>query len=270
MPNSPAGSSGPLSGDPGDGSGSVPVGSGSAPDGGVRAGLRRLVEIDRQLADLRLRRAHLPEREALDGLRAEEARLAAAADACRAEETEVARRASDLEARSSEVARHARATRERLYGGGVAPRELEGLDTELRALEARQQEVDDELLDRMERAEELAGRAGELAARAAAVEEERVAAAAALAAAERAVDEAAVPLLRARAGVLSELPPELGERYGALSRRYPDAPVAVVEAGHCSGCHTELAAAARSALQRDEKGAATPTCEWCGRLLLPA
>jgi predicted nucleic acid-binding Zn-ribbon protein len=266
MSTSPAGSSGAL---PAGGPGSLPGGSsGSVSGGGARATLRRLVEIDGQLAALRRRRGQLPERGALDGLRAAQLRLAAAVDACRAEEMEVARRVSELEGRSAEVARHARVTRERLYGGAAAPRELEGLDAELRVLEARQQEVDDELLDRMERAEELAGRARELAARAAAAEEERAVGAGALAGAERAIDEAAVPLLRARASALSELPPQLGELYSALARRYPGTPVALVEAGRCSGCHTELAAAARAALQRDGEGESLPTCEWCGRLLL--
>ena len=119
--------------------------------------LLTLAGIDAELVRLTHRATHLPEQLAYDTalaeVRAATDRLGALAVALDDVEAEVARMEAEVDA----VRRREDRDRALLESGTVSPKQLEELQHELTTLERRQADLEDVLLEVMERREEIAG-----------------------------------------------------------------------------------------------------------------
>lgn len=217
---------------------------------------------------LRHRRSTLPERDELaasmEAIRAlertiattEEERHAIGRDLKRLED-EVA----SLEARIQEVDRT-------LYGGTVtAARELQALQDELGALQRRQQVLEDDELELMERAEPLDAELERLAGERAAADREAERLTAALAEAESGIDEELRTLEGQRAEAVGVVADDLLAEYERLRAQLGGVGVARLEGGSCGGCHLALSAVEVDRIRREPEGSLVH-CEECGRILV--
>jgi uncharacterized protein len=158
--------------------------------------------------------------------------------------------------------------RKRLDAGQVSsPRELENLQSEIGSLGRRQSELEEIVLDIMERRETaqasrdaaVAGRA-EIAASREVLTARRDASLAELA-------EQAGKAADRRAAVASEEPPELLDFYERMREQHGGVGAAALRRGRCEGCHLSLNTVDLNAIR-----AADPDevlrCEECRRILV--
>lgn len=206
---------------------------------------RRVLElqaIDTAIRQLRHRRAHLPEQQALDERSGLLEQLTSEHLAASDELVSVGRKQQRLEKDVGVVDSRRKSEEARMYSGVIkSERELGALRQELSTLKGRKRDLEDELLEVMERHEELTGTVETLDAR-------RRELTAEVAPLERARDEAAADIdselvarRRERTTVASELPDELVRRYDELRARKSGLAVAELRGGVCQGCHIELA-----------------------------
>jgi len=201
--------------------------------------LLKLADVDAELVRLRHRAAHLPEQQTYDQALADQGaatdRLGALAVALDDVEAEVTRMEGEIDA----VRRREDRDRALLESGTVSPKQLEELQHELTTLERRQADLEDVLLEVMERREELAG---SHAAQGAAAE----ALSRAADAARQARDDAAAGNDQARAGqdarraeLAAEIDGELLALYDA-QRTSGGIGAGLLQAGRCGACRIEL------------------------------
>ncbi|MGH2724791.1 MAG: zinc ribbon domain-containing protein [Actinomycetota bacterium] len=202
----------------------------------AREARQRMEEVEGRVGSLRLE---------LDGVTREETRL----------EAEVA----SLEAKIS-------AEERRMYDGSVAhPKELEALQAEVASLRNRKSRVEDEVLARMERREEMDGRLPALEGELVAVRE-RLAEVEASAEREMTEIDASLTSLRAeRVALTAELDDELLELYEDLRPQKKGVGAAALRDGVCQGCHQKLSALE---LDRIKKTEGIRRCEYCRRILV--
>jgi hypothetical protein len=225
-------------------------------------------EHDTTADQLRHRRDHLPERDALAALDARRDALTERRDAVRSRRDELGRAQKRAEDELALVEAKRRETDAKLYGGTVrAPRELQALQDELAALARRQDELETEVLDVLTEIEPVDAELAQLDAERGTLDAERDTAAAALAEAEAAVDAELAEVTAARERVAAEVPAEQLADYEDRRRRLGGIAVARLVGTSCGGCHLTLSAVEVDRLRRlppDE----TAACEECGRLLV--
>ena len=127
-------------------------------DPAVQLRLLDLQAADTALAQLAHRRSTLPE---LAAIAAADARLAAlTGDLVRAETevTDLDREQRRLEADVDQVRQRSDRDEQRMRAGSVPPRELESLQHEVQTLARRQSDLEDSVLELMERQEDAAAR----------------------------------------------------------------------------------------------------------------
>ena len=128
-----------------------------------------------------------------------------------------------------------------MYSGAIASeREVQALRSELSTLKTRKRDLEDELLEVMERHEELTGtvrtleaRRGEVRAEVAPLEQERNVAAAD-------IDRELAALQAARTELAHRLPEDLVRRYDELRARKDGVAVVELRDGTCQGCFLEI------------------------------
>ncbi len=160
----------------------------------------------------------------------------------------------------------AAADRKRLYDGSIAnTRELEALQHEIANIGERKVRTEDELLERMERREELEARAveadTEVAATRARVEEVG-------GDAVRELDEIAATLTEKRAArdaLAPEIDEELLELYDDQRRQKRGIGAAALVDGVCQACHEKLSALELDRLKHTE---GIKRCEYCRRIVV--
>jgi predicted nucleic acid-binding Zn-ribbon protein len=202
----------------------------------IRAAARKADELEDRVGELRL---------GLDSQRREQERL----------ETEV----GSLEAKVA-------AEERRLYDGSVAnPKELGSIQAEVGSLRNRKARIEDEVLEQMERREEMEGRLPSL-------EAELTQARQQLAALESEVGQemgetkVALAALRGeREALLPELDEELLELYEDLRAQKRGVGAAALVDGVCSGCHQKLSPLE---LERIKRAEGIRRCEYCRRILV--
>lgn len=229
--------------------------------------LLELSDVDAQRARIDARLADLPEQRAVD--EAEE-RFGAATrqgDALRVEvttvEAEQRRHEREIEQYRTRLAKE----QQRLYGGEIHnAREMQSVEAEIEATQRRVDEHEDELLEAMEAAEDLAARIEDSARTAEQTRSE-------ITELEAARDSAASQLLAERAELdvardrlRDELGPAAVDQYDRVRARFP-AGVAVGELTgmSCSACRIDLPHAEVNELRG---GDALTTCPNCRRLLV--
>jgi len=229
--------------------------------------LLELADLDAELGRLEHRRRGLPEIAEYQRIETRDGELRDELTALEAEESDLKREQAKAEADVEQVRSRVERDRGRLDAGQVSsPRELENLQSEIVSLGRRQSDLEEIVLDVMERREEADRRRGTLTAERGELGEQRADVGArrdtALADIGEQVDKAA----GLRAGVAAEVPADLLDLYDKLRAQH-GVGAAMLRGGRCEGCHLSLNAvdlAAYRAASPDE----VLRCEECGRILV--
>ena len=198
-------------------------------------------------------------RERLGEAEAREAARALALD-------DVAREQRRLEGDVDSFGQRIAAEEKRLYDGSVAnAKELESIQAEVTGVKGRRSRVEDQLLEVMERREQMEA---ELESGKGEVEEARgsLEAAQGSSAEELArIDEELRALVGRREAVLPSMDPDLLELYEDLRRQKKGVGAAALVDGVCQGCHQKLSAVELDRLKRAD---GIRRCEYCRRILV--
>ncbi len=235
--------------------------------------LRRLLavqDLDTSIATLRHRKATLPERADLRAAEAKLAELSEQVADSTARRHELLDRQGELERRVAALDVRRRAIEERMYGArGVAARDLQAMDDEVRGLASQRDRLEEEELELMEAQEPLDAALAELLDEQSALAEAVQGLRAALAAAEAAIEAELSTLELSRRAAAAGLPPDLARRYEEIRARTKGVGAARLVGNRCEGCHLELPAMEVDRIRRLPDDAVV-TCEQCGRILVRA
>jgi predicted nucleic acid-binding Zn-ribbon protein len=229
---------------------------------------RRLLDlqaVDTQVRQLRHRRANLPEQQALDEQEATLGAVAREFTANRDELSKVELNQRRLEQEIATVDSRRKSEEGRMYSGLItSEKEVEALRHELSSLRARKSDLEDVLLEAMERREELEGMVATLKARHGELEAE-------LPARTTARDEAATEIdaelgerTSARSELAGQLPDAVTAHYEDLRRRKQGLAIVALSGRTCLGCRLELTASEMEEAKRDS-ARYLPLCPQCGR-----
>ena len=230
--------------------------------------LLELADLDAELGRIDHRRQGLPEHEELRTLEERDAQLRDALAALEAEDGDLKRAQGKAESDVDQVRSRVDRDRQRLDAGQVSsPRELENLQSEIVSLTRRQSDLEEIVLEVMERREMAEQNGGAAAA-------ERAQLATGLADASRrrdaALGELAEQAAKAgskRAEVAAREPAEVLALYDRLRAQHDGVGAAALRRGRCEGCHLSLNTVDINAIR-----AAPPDevlrCEECRRILV--
>jgi predicted nucleic acid-binding Zn-ribbon protein len=230
--------------------------------------LLELADIDAELGRIAHRRRGLPEHAEIISLTSRDAQLRDSIAAMTAQLSDLKREQVKAEADVEQVRTRIDRDRQRLDGGMVSsPRELENLQSEVQSLRRRQADLEEIVLDVMERREGVqasldtdTAQRGELGA-----ELERVTARRDAALAE--LDEQAAKTGARRAEVADATPADLLELYDKLRAQYGGIGAAALSKRRCQGCNLTLNTVDLNAIRvapQDE----VLRCEECRRILV--
>ena len=230
--------------------------------------LLELADLDAELSRLDHRRRGLPEHAELEQLEQRDAQLRDTLASLEAQQGDLRRAQAKAEGDVDQVRLRIDRDRKRLDAGQVSsPRELENLQSEIASLTRRQADLEEIVLDIMERRE-----AADASREQAAAERAEVAAARDVVTARRdaAMGELGEQAGKAddrRAAVASEEPPELLDLYERMREQHGGVGAAALRRGRCEGCHLSLNTVDINAIK-----AADPDevlrCEECRRILV--
>lgn len=230
--------------------------------------LLRVQQLDTEIRRLQHRRANLPEQQALDDRAELLDKVTADHHAARDELVAIDRRQKRLEHDINALDNRRKAEEARMYSGAiVTEREVAALRSELTSLKSRKRDLEDELLEAMERHEELAATVRTLESRQQELRDE-------VAPLEQARDEAAGDIdaeladqRQLRDETAAPLSSEIMVRYDRLRARKDGVALAELRDGTCQGCHIRLTAGElEEGREIGELGLAR--CVQCGRLLV--
>jgi len=230
--------------------------------------LLELAELDAELGRIDHRRRGLPEHEELRTLEERDAQLRDSLAALEAEDGDLKRAQGKAESDVDQVRSRVDRDRQRLDAGQVSsPRELENLQSEIVSLTRRQSDLEEIVLEVMERRETAEQNGG-----AATAERAQLAAGLADASQRRdaALGELAEQAAKAgskRAEAAAREPAELLALYDQLRAQHDGVGAAALRRGRCEGCHLSLNTVDLNAIR-----AAPPDevlrCEECRRILV--
>lgn len=229
--------------------------------------LLELADLDAQLGRLEHRRRGLPEIAESQRIEARDGELRDELTALEAQESDLKREQAKAEGDVEQVRARVERDRSRLDAGQVSsPRELENLQSEIVSLGRRQSDLEEVVLDVMERREEAERRRGALTAERAELAEQRADVGARRDAALAEIGERVDKAAGLRTGVAAGVPADLLELYDKLRAQH-GVGAAMLRGGRCEGCHLSLNAvdlAAYRAAGPDE----VLRCEECRRILV--
>jgi predicted nucleic acid-binding Zn-ribbon protein len=234
-------------------------------------GIDRLLElqqIDAAIDRLETRRTQLEAGEDLSAARRQTEEAESGLGELRLALDDVQRTQSRLEHEIDTMNLKAAAEEKRLYDGSVAnAKELGAIQHEIASIRDRRSRTEDELLETMQRREDLEGRAGAiqddvgvLRDRLEEIGGESV----------RELDRIAAELAERRAArrsLVPEFEEELLELYEDLRRQKKGVAVAALVDGVCQACHEQLSALELARIKRSD---GINRCEHCRRILVPA
>jgi uncharacterized protein len=237
----------------------------ASPDSQLR--LLELAELDAELARLDHRKHGLPEFAELARM---EARTGELKDAMVVTETELgdlAREQSRAERDVEQVRTRIDRDRGRLDAGQVsAARELASLQSEIESLRRRQGDLEEVVLELMERRETLTSRLDEFTAERDRLGTDITAVAARRDAAISEIDEQAGQASGQRKEIASEVPADLLKLYEQI-RDSRGVGAAMLRAGRCEGCHLTLNTVDLNQI-RSSAPDEVARCEECRRILV--
>jgi hypothetical protein len=222
---------------------------------------------DTELAQLTHRRRNLPE---LAAIAASELQVTQLRDETLELQTQLDDIADDqrrLEKEVETVLTRAKRDDQRLTAGGIPAKELEGLQHEITTLARRQSSLEDDLLDVMERRENLDTALASLARRQQVLATERADLDGTRDAAFADIDAAATRRGAERSEIAGELPADLVTLYDKIRATSGGVGAAMLRHRRCEGCHLELAGSELNAV-RVAAPDAVVRCENCRRILV--
>jgi predicted nucleic acid-binding Zn-ribbon protein len=228
--------------------------------------LLELQEVDSSIARLEARAAELESGEDVRAARAAAERAESRVGELRLAMDAIAREQRALERDIETLEAKRVAEEKRMYDGSIVnQKELEALQHEIAGVKERRSRLEDDVLRRMERFEELevevAGAEGELAGA-----RTRFDVAGGKAAEELASIRAELDALRGRRDPIArEIDPELLSLYDELRRTKKGVGVAAIVDGSCQGCHQAISAVELNKLKH---GDGIKRCEHCRRILV--
>ena len=237
----------------------------AAPD--VQLRLLDLQEIDTTLDRLNHRRRTIPEIEEITRLEERAAELGSQVVAAETEVSDISREQSKAEADVDQVRARAERDRKRLDAGQVSsPKELENLQSEIESLGRRQSELEDGVLEIMERREaadarraEYAGERDRIAGELGGLTEKRDAA-------QAEIDAELADAGGRRAEIAKEIPEDLQTLYDRLRGQYGTG-AAALKAGRCEGCKLALSTVDLNEIRHASDDEVT-RCPECRRILV--
>jgi predicted nucleic acid-binding Zn-ribbon protein len=214
------------------------------------------------------RRRNLPEHAELERLSADLAQLRDLLVAARTEESDTAREQTKAEQDVDQVRQRAVRDQQRLDSGAVtSPRDLENLQREIASLAKRQSDLEDVVLDVMERREAAQERAAALAERVEAVQAQVTETEQRKAAALQDLDAEGFSVAKERESLAAGLPGDLVSLYERLRAQQGGIGAARLYQKRCEGCRLEL-----NITELNEVRAAPADtvvrCENCRRILV--
>jgi len=230
--------------------------------------LLELADLDAELGRIEHRRRGLPEHAEIERLDGRDAVLRNSIASLTAQDSDLRREQAKAEADVEQVRSRIDRDRSRLDGGQVSsPRELENLQSEVESLLRRQSDLEDIVLDVMERREtahadldSATAERSQLAADLQAVTASRDAAVAELA-------EQAAKASARRTEVAREVPADLLDLYDKLRVQYGGVGAAALRQGRCQGCHLTLNTVDLNTI-RAAADDEVMRCEECRRILV--
>jgi len=237
----------------------------ASPDAQLR--LLELADLDAELSRLDHRRRSLPELGEYEQIETRDAGLADELTALEAAESDLGREQAKAEADVDQVRSRVERDQTRLDAGQVSsPRELENLQSEIVSLARRQSDLEEIVLDVMERREAADRRRGALTQERAVLAAQRDEVGARRDAALGEIGEQMEKAETARAAVAADVPDDLLGLYERLRAQH-GVGAAALRGGRCEGCHLSLNTVDLARIR-----AAAPDevlrCEECRRILV--
>ncbi|HEY5016744.1 MAG TPA: C4-type zinc ribbon domain-containing protein [Streptosporangiaceae bacterium] len=230
--------------------------------------LLELAEIDAELTRLEHRRRGLPEHAELSRLEQRDRELRDELATLEAQEGDLRREQGKAEADVEQVRTRIDRDRSRLDTGQVSsPRELENLQSEIESLHRRQSDLEEVVLDVMERREGAQGRQLAAAAERSQISADIAAATARRDASLAEIGEQAGKAADRRTAVLADEPADLIDLYERLRVQHGGVGAAALRRGRCEGCHLSLNTVDINAI-RAASADEVLRCEECRRLLV--
>ncbi|WP_045863478.1 zinc ribbon domain-containing protein [Streptomyces sp. WMMB 714] len=224
--------------------------------------------LDTRLAQLAHKRKSMPEHEEIQTLEADLAQLRDLLVASRTEESDTAREQAKAEGDVDQVRQRAARDQKRLDSGSVTnPKDLESLQSEIASLAKRQGDLEDIVLEVMERHEAAQERAAELAQRVEAVQAKVEDAVSRRDAAVEGIDAESATVRKERDVVAGTVPGDLLKLYEKIREQQGGVGAARLFQRRCEGCRLEL----NITELNDVRGAAEDEvlrCENCRRVLV--
>jgi predicted nucleic acid-binding Zn-ribbon protein len=228
--------------------------------------LFRIQELDTKIFELRERLENHPLREELAALQEEAENGRSELEAVIASLEEHGRRQASLEREVQTCEEKLGREESKLYSGEVSnPKELRGLQAEVRSLKSKKDGLETQVLEEMEQVEELEARLEDARSKAgglqAAVDEKK----AILEGETSRIKEELAGLEAEKAAIRSQVDEELLELYDSLLESRHNLAVAKVIEGVCQGCRVELPG---MDYDRFLKTDGIFRCTNCGRILV--
>jgi uncharacterized protein len=230
--------------------------------------LLELADIDAELGRIAHRRRGLPEHAEITRLDGRDAELRDSVAAMTAQASDLGREQNKAEADVEQVRSRIDRDRQRLDGGMInSPKELENLQSEIQSLQRRQSDLEEIVLDVMERRETTQAALESAKAERGSTETELGAVTAARDAALGELDEQAAKANSKRAQIAEAIPGDLIELYDKLRTQHGGVGAAALRLRRCQGCNLALNTVDLNAI-KDAQEDEVLRCEECRRILV--
>ncbi|MEU9077610.1 C4-type zinc ribbon domain-containing protein [Kitasatospora sp. NPDC048538] len=227
-----------------------------------------LQAIDSKLDQLAHRRRTLPEHAEIEKASADHTALKDLVVAAEAQQGDTTRELTKAEGDVEQVRARSARNQQRLNSGAItSPKDLENLQHEIGSLAKRQGDLEEVVLEVMERLESAQGRVVELGAR---LEHSTVVLTEAEARRDAAfaeIDGEAEKVKRDREAVAAVIPADLLKVYGKLREQQGGVGAARLYQRRCEGCRTEFSITELNAIKA-EPADKVVRCENCSRILV--
>jgi uncharacterized protein len=230
--------------------------------------LLEVTDIDAELGRIAHKRRGLPEHAEITRLTDRDLVLRDAIAALTAQSSDLGREQNKAEADVEQVRTRINRDRQRLDGGMIAsPKELENLQSEIQSLQRRQSDLEEIVLDVMERRETNQAALDESTAERASIESELHTATAARDAALAELDEQAAKATAKRGQIAESIAGELLDLYDKLRVQHGGVGAAALRQRRCQGCNLTLNTVDVNAI-RAAADDEVLRCEECRRILV--
>ncbi|MEU5278758.1 zinc ribbon domain-containing protein [Streptomyces asoensis] len=224
--------------------------------------------LDARLQQLAHKRKSLPEHAEIESLNKDLTQLRDLLVAAQTEESDTAREQTKAEQDVDQVRQRAARDQQRLDSGAVtSPKDLENLQREIVSLAKRQGDLEDVVLEIMERREGAQERAAELTERVGSVQGKIDDALARRDAAIEAFDGEAATVTKEREVVAASVPADLLKLYEKLREQQGGVGAAKLYQRTCQGCRQELAITELAEIRKAPSDTVL-RCENCRRILV--